>query len=143
MWCKTLFTLYTKPSRLDYQPLFGKGARTPAPRHERAAEVEPTNLVPFESTQLLSPFRSDPLFHLELVSMQAPPTLGLSSCLSLNLIQLVLSVEERQGSDSVSQTPGDIGDLKDPKCKLQGQLTCWTKMSVARVGGGGEWGLPY
>ena len=75
--------------------------------------------------------------------MQAPPTLGLSSCLSLNLIQLVLSVEERQGSDSVSQTPGDIGDLKDPKCKLQGQLTCWTKMSVARVGGGGEWGLPY
>ena len=27
--------------RLDYQPLFGKGARTP-PRHERAAEIEPT-----------------------------------------------------------------------------------------------------
>ena len=27
--------------RLDYQPLFGKGARAP-PRHERAAEIEPT-----------------------------------------------------------------------------------------------------
>ena len=35
--------------RLDYQPLFGKGARAPPPnsgqtRHERAAEIEP-NLV--------------------------------------------------------------------------------------------------
>ena len=42
------------------------------------------------------------------VSTQAPPILGLSSCLSLNLIQLVLSVEERQANDTVSQTPGDI-----------------------------------
>ena len=39
---------------------------------------------------------------------QAPVILGLSSCLSLNLIQLVLSVEERQDSNTVSQTPGDI-----------------------------------
>ena len=45
--------------------------------------------------------------HFYVVSTQAPPILGLSSCLSLNLIQLVLSVEERQGSDTVSQTPGD------------------------------------
>ena len=42
------------------------------------------------------------------VSTQAPSILGLSSCLSLNQIQVVLSVEERQGSDTVSQTPGDI-----------------------------------
>jgi len=35
-------------------------------------------------------------------------------CLSLNLIRLVLSVEERPGSDTVSQTPGDIlTDYKD------------------------------
>ena len=46
--------------------------------------------------------------HFYVVSTQAPPILGLSSCLSLNLIQLVLSVEEKQGSDTVSQTPGDI-----------------------------------
>ena len=42
------------------------------------------------------------------VSTKAPRILGLSTSLSLNLIQLVLSVEERQGSDTVSQTPGDI-----------------------------------
>jgi len=35
---------------LDYQPLFGKGARAPSPlfgeeRHERAAEIEPTITV--------------------------------------------------------------------------------------------------
>ena len=46
--------------------------------------------------------------HFYVVSRQAPPILGLSSCLSLNLIQLVLSVEERQANDTVSQTPGDI-----------------------------------
>ena len=46
--------------------------------------------------------------HFYVVSTQAPPILGLSSCLSLNLIQVVLSVEERQDSDTVSQTPGDI-----------------------------------
>ena len=46
--------------------------------------------------------------HFYVVSTQASPILGLSSCLSLNLIQLVFSVEERQGSDTVSQTPGDI-----------------------------------
>ena len=40
--------------------------------------------------------------------------LGLSSCLSLTLIQLVFSVEERQGSDTVSQTPGDtLTEYKD------------------------------
>ena len=34
-------------SRLDYQPLFGKGARAPPPRtrHKRAAEIEPTTVV--------------------------------------------------------------------------------------------------
>ena len=42
------------------------------------------------------------------VSTQAPPILGLSSCLSLNLIQLILSVEGSQGSDTVSLNPGDI-----------------------------------
>ena len=42
------------------------------------------------------------------VSAQAPPILGLSSCLSLNLIQLILSVEESQTSDTVSLNPGDI-----------------------------------
>ena len=42
------------------------------------------------------------------MSTQAPPVLGLSSCLSLNLIQLILSVEESQGSDTVSLNPGDI-----------------------------------
>ena len=48
------------------------------------------------------------------MSTQAPPILGLSSCLSLNLIQLLLSVEERQSSDTVSQTPGDIStEYKD------------------------------
>ena len=46
--------------------------------------------------------------HFYLVSTQAPLILGLSSLLSLNLIQLVLSVEGRQGSNTVSQTPGDI-----------------------------------
>ena len=46
--------------------------------------------------------------HFYVVSTQAPPILGLSSCLSLNLIQLILSVEERESSDTVSQTPGDI-----------------------------------
>jgi len=30
--------------RLDHQPLFGKGARAPPTRHERAAEIEPTVL---------------------------------------------------------------------------------------------------
>ena len=30
--------------RLDYQPLFGKGARAPPPeRHERAAEIKPNS----------------------------------------------------------------------------------------------------
>ena len=43
--------------------------------------------------------------HFYVVFSQAPPIVGLSSWLSLNLIQLVLSVEERQGSDTVSQTP--------------------------------------
>ena len=37
--------LFKCPARLDYQPLFGKGARAPAPkgeeRHERAAEIKP------------------------------------------------------------------------------------------------------
>jgi len=42
------------------------------------------------------------------VSTQAPPILGLSSCLSLNLIQLTLSVEEKENIDAVSQNPGDI-----------------------------------
>ena len=42
------------------------------------------------------------------VSTQAPPILGLSSCLSLNLIQPILSVEEREDIDTVSQNPGDI-----------------------------------
>ena len=46
--------------------------------------------------------------HFYVVLTQAPPILGLSSWLSLNLIQLELSVEERQGSDTVSQTPGDM-----------------------------------
>ena len=46
--------------------------------------------------------------HFYVASTQAPPILGLSSCLSLNLIQLVFSEEERQGSDTVSQPPGDI-----------------------------------
>ena len=33
--------------RLDYQPLFGKGARAPPPRtrHKRAAEIKPTTVV--------------------------------------------------------------------------------------------------
>ena len=48
------------------------------------------------------------------VATQVPPLLGLSSCLSPSLIQLVLSVEKRQGSDTVSQTPGDtFGEYKD------------------------------
>ena len=42
------------------------------------------------------------------MSTEAPQIVGLSSCLSLNLIQLVLSVEERQGSDTLSHTSGDI-----------------------------------
>ena len=33
--------------RLDYQPLFGKGARAPPRTHERAAEIEPTEIVDF------------------------------------------------------------------------------------------------
>ena len=53
--------------------------------------------------------------HFYVVSTQAPPILGLSSWLSLNRpIQLVVSVEERQGSDTVSQTPGDrLTEYKD------------------------------
>ena len=32
-------------TRLDYQPLFGKGVRAPPPeRHERAVEIEPKQL---------------------------------------------------------------------------------------------------
>ena len=46
--------------------------------------------------------------HFYIVSTQAPPVLGLSSCLSLNLIQLILSLEEKKDMGTVSQNPRDI-----------------------------------
>jgi len=46
------------------------------------------------------------LFHE--VFTQVPPILGLSSCLSVNLIQLILSVEKKENIDTLSQNPGDI-----------------------------------
>ena len=43
-----------KTPRLNYQPLFGKGARTPAPnlRHERATEIEPRKHLDIKNLEL-------------------------------------------------------------------------------------------